>query len=444
MSSTTPTTETSRAELKKRRRTLFASSVGTFIEYFDYASYSYLALTLAQVFFADSDPGVAVVQTFGLFALSFVMRPLGALFWGHVGDRIGRKRTLAFTIIGMGIATTAIGLLPGYAVLGLIAPLLLLLLRMTQSFCASGEYAGAAVLVGESAPIRQRARWISAVPIGSATGFLLASFTSTGLHAALPEDAMLEWGWRVPFLLSAPLTLIAWYIRTRMEESPVFRAMEKAVEDKAVVAPVNPLRSLFRDHWRTVIRMLLIMAINACGYYLVLTYMATYLEQEVGLSGLDSNVIVTVALVVYLPLLYLFATMADRYGRKRILMISSILFVLVTLPAFLVLGSTGFVGALIVQLLLVAIFAMNDGVFATLFVESFPTSVRFSGFALPFNVGNALFGGLAPLTAAWLIEVTGAPTAPAFIVIALAVVAIIALLRTPETKPTADADRVDA
>lgn len=418
------------AKENERKKTLVASSAGTFIEYFDYASYSYLAVTLSMVFFPGDDRSVAIVQTFGLFALSFAMRPLGGLFWGHFGDRIGRKRTLAITVIGMGVATALIGVLPGYATIGVAAPLLLLALRMCQSFCAAGEYAGAAVLVGESAPLSKRARWISVVPIGSAAGFLLASFTSTGLQAVLTEAELLSWGWRIPFLASAPLTLIGWYIRRQLVESPEFAALDADGE----VRP-SPLRAIFGKHWRVMVRMLAIMGINACGYYLVLTYMATYLEQEVNLSGFRASLIVTIALVLYLPMLYMFAGAADRFGRKPVLVTSSVLFVTVSLPAFVLLGHSGFFGALIIQIVLVAIFAMNDSTFATVFVESFPTDVRFSGFALPFNVGNALFGGLSPLLASWLIEVTGAPTAPAYLVIALALVALIALMRTPETKP---------
>lgn len=412
------------------RKTLIASSAGTFIEYFDYASYSYLAVILSTVFFPNDDRGVAIVQTFALFALSFVMRPLGGLFWGHFGDRIGRKRTLAITVIGMGAATTLIGMLPGYAAIGAAAPMLLLTARMCQSFFAAGEYAGAAVLVGEVAPPARRARWISVVPIGSAIGFLMASFTSTGLQAVLDGAAMQSWGWRIPFLLAAPLSLIGWYIRNRLEESPAFVELGAQGDVRK-----SPLREIFTRHWRPMVRMLCLMAINACGYYLVLTYMATYLEQEVGLSGFRASLIVTIALVAYLPLLFLFASAADRFGRKPLLITSSLLFIVISLPAFTLLGHSGFAAALVVQLVLVAVFAMNDSIFATVFVESFPTDVRFSGFALPFNVGNAVFGGLSPLAASWLIEVTGAPTAPAFLVIALAAVALLALLKSPETKP---------
>src|SRR5262245_53684550 len=161
------------------RRTVLATSMGTFVEWLEYGSYSYLATTIAVVFFPDSEPTVALIQTFAVFALSFLMRPIGGLFWGHFGDRIGRQRTLAISIIGMGVSTLCIGVLPGYATIGFAAPVLLLLFRLTQSFSAAGEYSGAAVLLAEHAPANPRARWVSAVPLATAGGFLAASVIVT-------------------------------------------------------------------------------------------------------------------------------------------------------------------------------------------------------------------------------------------------------------------------
>lgn len=405
------------------RRTIMAASMGTFIEWLDYASYAYLATTISGVFFHNSDSAVALLQTLGLFALSFLMRPIGGLFWGRFGDRIGRQRTLAISIIGMGGATGLIGIMPTYAAIGAAAPIILLLLRMTQSFCAAGEYSGAAVLLAEHAPEHRRARWVSAVPISTASGFLIASFLVTMLSGLLSDDAMHGWGWRVPFLLSIPLSGVAWYIRRRVDESPVFRELQSAEK-----VPAAPLRDGVLRHWRPMLRTLCVMSVNASGYYLVLSYMATYIQTELGLSSFRSSSIVTVALVAYLPLLYVGALLADRFGRRRILLSNCALFVVLSYPAFVLLGSAGFVGILLIQVLLVAVFSLNDGSFATYFVEAFPANVRFTGFALPFNVGVALFGGVSPLLASWLIGKTGNPYMPAFLIMAFAVLGATALL----------------
>lgn len=407
----------------KARRVVLAASIGTFIEWLEYASYAYLATTIAGVFFPSSDSTAGLIQTFGVFALSFLMRPIGGLFWSHFGDRIGRQRTLAISIIAMGFSTAAIGLLPGHATLGLAAPILLLFFRLTQSFSAAGEYSGAAVLLAEHAPAHQRARWVSTIPISTAGGFLAASAIVTMLNGLLSPEAMQQWGWRVPFLASASLTVVAWYIRRHVEESPTFRELQERDD-----IPAAPLRDGLVKHWRPMLRMLCVMGVNASGYYLVLAYMVTYIEKQVGLTPFQANIIVTTALIAFLPLLYVGAWLADRVGRRNVLLVNCLAFIALSYPAFLILGSAGFTSALLVQIALVAVFSLNDSTFATYFVEGFPAEVRFTGFALPFNIGTALFGGVSPLVASWLIATTGNAFAPAFIIMAVASLGLVALL----------------
>lgn len=405
------------------RRTVGTVGLGTFIEWFEYASYAYLATTIAVLFFPESDPTASLLQTFGIFAVSFLMRPIGGMFWGHIGDRIGPKRVLMITIVGMGIATFTIGMLPTYAAIGAAAPLLLLVARILQSFFAAGEYSGAAVLLAEHAPPDRRARWVSVVPMATASGFLGASAVVALLNGVLPEDAMASWGWRVPFLAAAALTLVVGYIRRKVAESPIHEAM---VDGDDVASA--PLKELIKSHWRVMLRMLCVMAVNASGYYLVLTYMVTYLEVELDLTAFESSIIVTIALVVYLPLILLCARLSDRVGRRKLLIVNCIGFIALSYPAFILLGHVGFIGVLLIQVSLVAIFSLNDATFAVYFIEAVPAQVRLSGFALPYNFGVAIFGGSSPLVATWLIAVTGNPHAPAFIIMVLSTAGLIALL----------------
>jgi MHS family proline/betaine transporter-like MFS transporter len=426
----TPYAELSDAEKAKHsRRPVIAAAAGTFIEFFDYASYSYLATTIARVFFPTGDV-LATLETFALFAVSFAMRPIGAMFWGHFGDRLGRKKTLAITIIGIGLATTLIGTLPGFQTVGYWAPVLLVLLRLCQSFCTAGEYSGAAVMVSEYAPANKRARFISAVPISCAAGFLVASTLATVLLGQLTDEQMASWGWRILFLAAAPMTLVGIWLRSHVEETPVFKEAQTTG-----TIDVAPMTNVFRRHWGPLIKMICVMGVNAAGYYLVLGYMATYLEVQVGLSSFHASTIMTIGLIVYMPMLFLGAMFADRFGRKRMLLICSLGFVFLSYPIFLWMGHAGFTLALILQLFLVFMFSLNDSTFPTYFTEVFPPTLRLSGFALPFNIGNALFGGTAPFVADGLIAWTKNPIMPAFVVIFVGIIGTIALLSSPETAP---------
>lgn len=405
------------------RLTLGTVGLGTFIEWFEYASYAYLATTISMVFFPNAEPNVALLQTFGVFALSFLVRPIGGLFWGHFGDRIGPKRTLTLTIVGMGIATFTIGIVPGYTTIGVAAPILLLLARMFQSFCASGEYSGAAVLLAEHAPANRRARWVSMVPLATSAGFLGASVAATVLNGLLGAEVMQEWGWRIPFLLAAVLTIVVRYIRSKVSDSPIRQAMEK---DESVASA--PLLQLMRGHWKSVLRMLLIMAVNASGYYLVLTYMVTYIEVELGLSPFQSSAILSLSLILYLPLIVIGAWLSDSFGRRRLLLVNAVGFIVLSYPAFVLLGQSGFLGVLLIQISLVALFSLNDATFAVYFIEAVPPQVRLSGFSVPFNFGNAIFGGTAPFIATWLIAVTDNARAPAFLIMGLSLLGLVSLV----------------
>ena len=202
------------------RKVAVSSFLGNFIEWFDYASYSYFATTIALVFFPTDNHTVAMLQTFGVFALSFILRPIGALFWGSYGDKKGRKAALAHSIMFMSGASFLIGCLPSYSVIGVGAPILLLLLRMVQGFSASGEYAGAATFLGEYAPTSKRGIYCSLIPASTAIGLLAGSTLATLMTANMNSSAMVGWGWRVPFLLAGPLGLIVLYIRAKLADSP--------------------------------------------------------------------------------------------------------------------------------------------------------------------------------------------------------------------------------
>ena len=385
------------------RKVTGSSFLGNFIEWFDYASYSYLATVIAMVFFPAEDHAVAVMSTFGVFALSFLVRPIGAIFWGNMGDKKGRKWALSVSILLMSGATFLIGCLPGYAVIGVGAPLLLLLLRMVQSFSAAGEYAGAATFIAEYAPHNHRGFYCSMVPASTATGLLVGSLLATFMFSVWGADSafVVDWGWRIPFWLALPLGYIT-----------------------------HPIRTLFTKHLKVLLISFGACVLNAVGFYAVLTYLPNYLETTLNYPPSDASTITTIVLVVYIAFIFLSGRISDKVGRKKMLIGACVGFIVFTVPAFMLLGTMNFWVILLVELLMCLLLTINDGTLASYLTETFPTDVRYSGFALSFNLANAIFGGSASFISFWLIDLTGNAIAPAWYMVAIAVVAFIAMCMT--------------
>ncbi|MBF8757699.1 MFS transporter [Pseudomonas guariconensis] len=420
------------AERQALRKAARASFMGNFVEWFDYAAYGYLATIIAATFFPDADKTTGLLATFAVFALSFIVRPLGGVVWGHFGDRHGRRNALSWSILIMSVSTFCIGILPSHAQIGVWAPCLLLLIRLVQGFSASGEYAGASAFLAEYAPAGRRGLYTSIVPASTAAGLLFgAAFVAT-LHALLSTEALHSWGWRLPFLLAAPFGLVGRYIRMSLQDTPKFLEMEQRLESKGCGGS-TPIRELLTLHRRSLLIGIGVTCLNAVAFYLLLSYMPTYLSNEMGMSERDSFIASTVSLATYIGLIFLMGRLSDRFGRKTMLVIASLLFLGLTVPLFSLLDHQPLLVILAIQILFGAMLAMNDGTLPCLLAEIFPTRVRFSGFALSFNIANALFGGTAPFIATWLIQVTGSTLAPAGYLLAAAAVALVAMLACRET-----------
>lgn len=436
-SSTTPAKSTTCAEATEAekhavlRKVTGSSFLGNFIEWFDYASYSYLATVIAFVFFPDTDHTVAVMSTFAVFALSFLVRPIGAIFWGNMGDKKGRKWALSVSILMMSGATFLIGCLPGYAVLGIGAPLLLLLLRMVQSFSAAGEYAGAATFIAEYAPHNHRGFYCSMVPASTATGLLVGSLLATFMFTVWGADSefVVNWGWRIPFLLALPLGYITHYIRTHLEDSPVYEQMQERMKEMGEKVE-HPIRTLLTKHLRVLLISFGACVLNAVGFYAVLTYLPNYLETTLHYDPSAASAITTIVLVVYIGFIFLSGRISDKVGRKKMLIGACVGFIVLTVPAFMLLSTLNFAVILCVELVMCLLLTINDGTLASYLTETFPTDVRYSGFALSFNLANAIFGGSASFISFWLIDITGNDIAPAWYMVAIAVIALIAMCMT--------------
>lgn len=417
------------------RKVLGASFIGNFVEWFDYASYGFFATVIAHAFFPEIAPESALLATFAVFAISFFVRPLGGIVWGSIGDRIGRRTALSWSILIMSGATTVIAFLPGYNQIGILAPVLLLLVRMVQGFSASGEYAGATSFIAEYSPDNKRGLYTSIVPASTAAGLLAGSLMSAGLFALLSTEQMHAFGWRLPFLLAAPLGLIGLYIRLRLEDTPKFREMEASHH-----VDETPVRDLFTNYRRPMLIAFGVTCLNAVGFYLILSYMPTYLITEMGIGETQSFLATSITLAVYIGMIFLMGQLSDRFGRKTALITASLLFIVLTVPLFSLLDGATFGKIVLIQVAFGILLTVNDGTLPCFLSEIFPTKVRYSGFAFSFNTANALFGGTAPFVATWLIGATGSKMAPAWYLVAAALVALVAMLASRETagKPLAD------
>lgn len=418
------------------RQVVTASFIGNFVEWFDYAVYGYLAVVISRVFFPDSSPTTALLATYAVFAISFLIRPIGGLVWGHFGDKIGRRTTLSWSILIMSVATFCIGLIPSFGQIGYAAPVLLLVIRMVQGFSAAGEYAGASAFLAEYAPDRRRGLLTSVVPASTAAGLLFGSLLAALLTGLLSTDQMTGWGWRLPFLLAAPLGLIGRYIRLRLEDTPKFQEMAREIN----VESNTPLSILFTHHRRALLIAFGVTCLNAVGFYLILSYMPTYLSEHLNVNETDAFIIEAITLACYIVFIFGMGALSDRFGRKRVLIAASVCFAIGTVPLFNALGAGGLIGIALIQIVLAAFLTMNDGTLPTFLAEIFPTRVRYSGFAFSFNTANALFGGTAPFVATLLIKLTGNNLAPAWYLVAAALVAMGAMLMARETarEPLAD------
>lgn len=425
------TEEEAHSTLKK---VVGSSFLGNFIEWFDYASYSYLAIVITAVFFPGEDVMVGMMLTFGLFALSYLVRPIGAIFWGNMGDKKGRKWALSISILLMSGATFLIGCLPGYSAIGVGAPLLLLLLRMLQSFSAAGEYAGAATFIAEYAPAKHRGFYCSMVPASTAAGLLIGSFFASALFGIWGADSsfVVDWGWRIPFWLAGPLGYITHYIRTHLEDSPVYTKMLEDLDKKGEPKEKHPIKTLFTKHFRKTIISFGCCVLNAIGFYVVLTYMPNYLGTVLHYDEASATIITNIVLIVYIGMIFLSGRISDRFGRKRMLIAACIGFIVLTVPCFMLMSTENFAIILIAELIMALMLTINDGTLASYLNETFPTNVRYSGFAFTFNLANAIFGGSASAVSFWLIDVTGNNLAPAFYMVVISVIALVAMIASHE------------
>jgi MHS family proline/betaine transporter-like MFS transporter len=396
--------------------------IGNVLEWYDFAIYGYFAAPIGRLFFPHEDAVAQLLSAFGVFALGYLMRPIGGVVIGHVGDRFGRRAALTFSVAAMAIPTFLIGLLPGYATLGLLAPVALTLLRMVQGLSVGGEYTSSMVFLVEHAPDGRRGLMGSLASCGASGGILLGSAVAAGFAASMSTAALDAWGWRVPFLLGLVLGLVGYLLRRHvLETMPV-------VERKRA-----PIVETLHDHWHTVLGFAGLSVFNAVGFYVGFVYLVSWLQTADGIAPARALEINTLSMAALLPVMLLIGSLSDRFGRKPFLLLACALGLIGALPVFLLLNHPSAVLAQIGQLGLVLMVGIYGGTQPTFMVEAAPARVRCTAVSLGYNVSLGVIGGLTPLVAAWLVERTGNESAPAFLVMAAAAVTFGTILCFRET-----------
>ncbi|CAM5786284.1 MFS transporter [Castellaniella caeni] len=423
---------------KNLRKSVIAGTIGVFVHWFDWAIYAYLSGTLAHVFFPDQDGTAAMLAVWGVFAISFAVRPVGALLFGYLGDKIGRSHTLSIVIVAMAFGTLVLGLLPGYAVIGIWAPLLLLVSRVIQGLAAGGEYGSAAAFMAEYSPRAHRGFGVSWIEVGSLLGFLAASVVAFALSESMSAAQVADWGWRVPFILAAPLGIIGYYIRARIEDTPEFRSIKKA---EAISQ--SPIREVLKSNWRQVLQASGIeMAMNVT-FYIVLVYLLTYQESHLSWTAGRAALLSSVVSVIAMAVVPIAGALSDRIGRKPVLAMPCVALVVLSYPLFQLMQMPDAWAQNLSTILLGVILAMILGVHAVICAELFPTRTRQTGLSIAYQVTAAIFTGTVPYVLTWFIARTGDIMYPAYYLIVMGVVGVVVTLTLKETRGSSLLHEVD-
>ena len=432
---TASTATTNAAPPENIFRIAIASFAGTTIEFFDYYAYGLAAaLVLNQAFFPELSPAAGTLAAFATFGVAFVARPLGAALFGHFGDRIGRKQVLVVSLLMMGLATFAIGLLPGFEVLGIWAPVLLVLLRFIQGIGLGGEWGGAALIAVEHAPPGKRGLYAMFPQLGPAIGFILANLVFLACRVGLSDEDFAHFGWRIPFLVSFVLVLIGLYVRVKLAETPVFReAQEKAELSR------TPFVEVISKQWRTLLLGAGGMVIQYSLFYTATTFCLAYATRVLGVPQSTMLVIVMLAVVMMALATVASAILCDRVGRRTVLLWASALAVVWGLLVFPLLNTTQ---PLLMWLALagcMGLMGLGYGPMGAFLPELFQTRYRYSGASLAYSLGGILGGALPPMLAVWLAANTPNWTLGAMLA-SLAAVSLWCVWRLPETRQLSMSD----
>ncbi|KRF54856.1 MFS transporter [Bacillus sp. Soil745] len=387
-------------EKKQMRRILIASLVGSSIEWFDYFLYGTVsALVFNQLFFVNEDPTIGLLLSYASFALAFFIRPFGGVIFSHIGDRIGRKKTLVLTLSLMGVATFGMGLLPTYQAVGIWAPILLITLRLVQGMGIGGEWGGALLLAVEYAPAEKRGLFGAIPQMGVTIGMLLGT-VALSIMTLLPENAFMTWGWRIPFIFSALLVFFGLWIRKGIDETPSFKKVKESGE-----VPKLPIVETLKNYWREVLIAVGAKVVETAPFYIFSTFVVSYATANLGFSRTATLTAVMIATIITTILIPIMGNLSDKLGRKKLFIGGTIGMALFAFPYFWLLQQKSVLLLIVATVIgLGVIWAPITAVLGTMFSEIFDAKIRYTGITLGYQIGAALAGGTAPLVATALLD----------------------------------------
>jgi MFS transporter, MHS family, proline/betaine transporter len=403
-------------------RVIAAGMIGNVLEWYDFAIYGYFASAIGRQFFPHEDEVAQLLSAFGLFALGYLMRPLGGVLVGHIGDCVGRRAALTFSVAAMAIATFLIGLLPGYATLGVWAPIGLTVLRMLQGLSVGGEFTTSMVFLIEHASDGRRGLMGALIGSGATGGTLLGSAIGAGFATSMSTTALESWGWRIPFLLGIILGIAGYFLRRQVIEAVPTERRKRA-----------PIIETLHDHWRIVLGLAGLAVFSAVGFYVSFVYLVSWLQTADGIPPSHALEINSFSMALLIPVALAAGLLSDRFGRKPLLISACLLGFVGAFPLFWLLNHPSGLLAQLGQLGLVPIIGLYHGTLPAVMVEAAPAQVRCTAVSLGCNIAYGVIGGLTPLVAAWLVARTGDEVAPAFLIMGSAAVTIATILFFRET-----------
>lgn len=409
-----------RVDSDQAKKGVVATSIGNAIEWFDFGLYAQLAVIISANFFGNLPQEMQIVSTFAVFAFAFIVRPIGGIFFSHLGDKYGRKIVLSTTILLMAASTLMLGLLPTQEQIGIWAPILLLVVRMIQSFSTGGEYAGAMTYIAETAPDKTRGKLGSGLEIGTLSGSIMAAILAGLMYSLLSDQQMADWGWRIPFIIAAPLGIVGIILRSSLDESPAY---ESTLEEKEELE--YSYLDIFKYYWRDVVVCFTGVAFLNVANYMVLSYMPSFLNSTINLGGTMGSILSIVIMLIMIPAVFFFGWYSDKVGNKRTIIFGLAGFSLFSILAFWLM-SIPMIPFVLLGLFIIALFMSTfEGVMPSVLPSMFHTKVRLRMLSLVYNIGAAVFGGLTPFILSTLVETTGQRIAPSYYLMFINVIGLI-------------------